>query len=367
MTAATTEFVRTSVKNRIGFIALDRPKALNSLSLDMVRAITAALLQWQDDVEVRAIVIHSTSERAFCAGGDIRFFHDAGTRTPQGGSALLEDFFTEEYALNHLIHFYPKPYIALMDGVVMGGGMGVAQGGEGNRMRVVTERTKMAMPEVNIGLFPDVGGGYFLSRVPGAVGTYLGVTGETIGAADAIYAGLADVFVPGAQLPALLELLGTTDAADVRDAVRQFAAPFAGQAVPEDSPLAIERTCIDQHFAHDSVRAIEASLAGDDSEFAAKTLAIMEKRSPLMMCVTFAQLRRGAKLGVADCLRLERTMVRRCFEHGEVLEGVRSLVIDKDNAPRWNPASLEAVTTEMVEGFFAPAWPMHAHPLRHLA
>ena len=140
------EFIQTEVRNRIAHIILDRPKALNSLSLDMIRTITEALLAWREDDKVQAVVIRSTSERALCAGGDIRFFYDNGTKTPQGGSALLEDFFTEEYALNHLIHFYPKPYIALMDGIVMGGGMGVAQGGEDNRMRIVTERTKMAMP-----------------------------------------------------------------------------------------------------------------------------------------------------------------------------------------------------------------------------
>lgn len=361
------EFIQTEVRNHIAHIILDRPKALNSLSLDMIRTITEALLAWKEDESVRAVVIRSTSERALCAGGDIRFFYDNGTKTPQGGSALLEDFFTEEYALNHLIHFYPKPYIALMDGIVMGGGMGVAQGGEDNRMRIVTERTKMAMPEVNIGLFPDVGGGYFLSRTPGQIGTYLGVSGETIDAAGALYAGLADLFLPSEQLPVLLELLGMTTEADVRAAIRNFAAPFQERMNPAQSVLAQQRARIDRHFAHDDVKKIVASLADDDENpFAKKTLDVIAKRSPLMMCVTLAQLRRGAMLSVADCLRLERTMVRRCFEHGEVLEGVRALVVDKDNAPRWNPATLEEVDAAMVERFFQSAWPQHAHPLRQL-
>lgn len=362
-----TDFVQTSVQNKTGFITLDRPKALNSLSLDMIRTITAALLAWRDDDGIQAIVIRSSSEKAFCAGGDIRFFHDAGTKTPQGGSALLEDFFTEEYALNHLIHHYPKPYIALMDGIVMGGGMGVAQGGVTNRLRIVTERTKMAMPEVNIGLFPDVGGTYFLSRAPGQIGTYLGVTGETIGAADAIHAELADVFVPSAQLPALAEMLALHSTGDVRDAIRAFATPFQTQATPAESKLAAERAAIDRHFAHDDLKSIVASLATDTSAFAQKTLAVIEKRSPLMMCVTLSQLRRGRGMSVADCLRMERNMVRRCFENGEVLEGIRSVVIDKDNAPKWHPSSLDEVTPDMVTRFFDPAWPAYAHPLRDLA
>ena len=360
------EHVQTQVRNRIAHIILDRPKALNSLSLDMIRAITKALLAWRDDAGVHAVIIRSTSERALCAGGDIRFFYDVGTKTPKGGSALLEDFFTEEYALNHLIHFYPKPYIALMDGIVMGGGMGVAQGGEANRTRIVTERTKMAMPEVNIGLFPDVGGGYFLSRTPGQIGAYLGVTGETIGAADALHAGLADVFLPSDHLPALLELLATTAESDVPGAIRRFAAPFQGKVNPEQSALAMQRGLIDRHFAYDDVTQIVASLKRDDDPFAHKTLEVIGKRSPLMMCVTLAQLRRGANMSIVDCLRLERTMVRHCFEHGEVLEGVRALVVDKDNTPQWNPATLAEVDSALVERFFETVWPEHAHPLRRL-
>lgn len=360
------EYLQIAVKNNIGFLTLNRPKALNSLSLDMIRTLTATLLAWRTDANVRAVVIHSSSERAFCAGGDIRFFYDAGTKTPQGGSALLEDFFTEEYALNHLIHHYPKPYIAIMDGIVMGGGMGIAQAGATNRMRIVTERTKMAMPEVNIGLFPDVGGSFFLSRTPGQIGAYLGVTGEIIGAADALYCGLADVFIPSDRLPALLDTITSTVDADVRNTIRVFAAPFQENVSSQASVLAAQRALIDRHFVHDAVPAIAASLERDADPFAQKTLAVMHKRSPLMMCVTLEQLRRGAYMSVADCLRMERTMVRRCFEHGEVLEGVRAVVIDKDNAPKWNPPQLADVTTEMITAFFKPAWPAYAHPLHEL-
>ncbi len=358
------EHVHVRVANGTGILTLDRPKALNSLSLDMVRALAAALLAWRSDPAIDAVFLTSSSEKALCAGGDIRFFHQLGQLTPQGGSALLEDFFTEEYALNHLIHFYPKPYIALMDGVVMGGGMGIAQGGPDCGLRIVTERTKMAMPEVNIGMFPDVGGSHFLAHAPGRLGWYLGLTGATIGAADALYVGLADVFVPSAQLEALRALVAATPGAGLAAAIRAFAAPFAAQAGA--SELQAQRERIDMHFGAASVDGIMASLGGDADPLAQKALALMRQRSPLMMCVTHEMLARGASLGVADCLRMERSLVRRTFEHGEILEGVRALVIDKDNAPVWNPPVLEQVTPGMVERFFEPVWPTHAHPLRDL-
>ncbi|MGL4575624.1 MAG: 3-hydroxyisobutyryl-CoA hydrolase, partial [Burkholderiaceae bacterium] len=194
-----TEHLHTAAQYGLGVITLNRASALNSLSLPMVRALRAALDAWRHDEAVHAVLICSSSERAFCAGGDIRFFYEAARGTAMQGAALLEDFFTEEYALNYVIATYPKPYIALMNGVIMGGGMGIAETG---RFRVVTDNTKMAMPEVNIGLFPDVGGTYFLSRAPGEIGTYLGLTGEIIGAADALYCGMADAYLPYSEFEA---------------------------------------------------------------------------------------------------------------------------------------------------------------------
>ncbi|HEY8023732.1 MAG TPA: enoyl-CoA hydratase/isomerase family protein [Burkholderiaceae bacterium] len=359
------EHIKSEVIGRTGVLTLDRPKALNSLSLAMIRSLTQILMAWRDNALIDAVMIKSSSAKAFCAGGDIRFFYDAGRATPAGGSALLEDFFTEEYALNHLIHHYPKPYVALMDGVVMGGGMGIAQSSRANQLRIVTERTKMAMPEVNIGLFPDVGGSYFLPRAPGKIGMYLGITGETINAADALHAGLADVYLPSSRLPDLLQVVASTH--DLRGAIRNFAAPFQSELQALPGTLAAHRTFIDKHFSHDSVAGIMASLKGDTDPFAIKTAGILAKRSPLMMCVTFELLKCGAELEVADCLRLERNLVRRCFEGAEILEGVRALVIDKDNAPNWKPSNIEDVTAEMVARFFEPAWPSYAHPLRFLA
>jgi enoyl-CoA hydratase/carnithine racemase len=357
-----TDFVKTAIVNRTGVITLDRPRTLNSLSLDMIRALTDALLAWRGDPAVDAVVLRSSTDKALCAGGDIRYFYDVGTLPTTGGSASLEDFFTEEYRLNHLIHFYPKLYVALMDGVVMGGGLGISEAGPDTGLRVVTDGTKLAMPEVNIGLFPDVGGSYFLARAPGKLGNYLGLTGLTVRAADALYAGLADTFVPQAQMPALLQLIEATPGAGLRQAITEFAAPYA--AGP--GTLQAQRASIDRHFGAPTVEAIMASLAGDDSVFAQKALAAMQKRSPLLMCVTLELLKRGATLGLADCLRLERILVRRNFEHGEVLEGIRALVIDKDNAPKWNPATLAEVSDEMVAQFFRSPWPERAHPLRDL-
>jgi enoyl-CoA hydratase/carnithine racemase len=357
-----TDFVQTTILNRTGLITLDRPRTLNSLSLEMIRALTDVLLAWRDDPAIDAVVLRSSTDKALCAGGDIRYFYEVGTQPTTGGSASLEDFFTEEYRLNHLIHFYPKLYVALMDGVVMGGGLGISEAGPGTGLRVVTDGTKMAMPEVNIGLFPDVGGSYFLARAPGKLGNYLGLTGLTVRAADALYAGLADTFVPQAQMPALLQLIEATPGAALRATITEFAAPFSAGA----STLATERASIDRHFGAPTVEAIMESLASDEGAFAQKALAAMRKRSPLLLRVTLELLKRGATMDLADCLRLERILVRRNFEHGEVLEGIRALAIDKDNEPKWNPPTLAEVTDEMVAQFFTSPWPERAHPLRDL-
>jgi enoyl-CoA hydratase/carnithine racemase len=359
-------WVLAEVHRDVGVITLNRPQALNALSLGMIRDITSALLAWRDDANVAAVVLRGATREgkgvAFCAGGDIRFFHQAAL----SGDPALEDFFTEEYTLNHLIHGYPKPVVALMDGIVMGGGMGLSVGAA---LRVVTERTKMAMPETRIGLFPDVGGGYFLSRCPGRIGEYLALTGRAMGAGDAMLLGLADVFVPSANLPALVETLcdqPMESAAHVRAAV----AAAAGEA-PQAS-LTAHRAAIDAHFGPPDLSGIVQSLRNDTSEWAAQTLADLLERSPLMMAVTLEQLRRARSMGLADDLRMERVLVHHCFHlrsgaASETVEGIRALAVDKDHAPRWNPARIDDVSAEMVAAFFDSPWPAHAHPLRMLA
>ena len=310
------------VHSGVATVTLNRPQALNALTLDMLVALRDWLDAWEKADGIRMVVLRGAGPKAFCAGGDIRALHG---EIASGGSRHPE-FFSIEYALDHRIHTYPKAIVAVMDGIVMGGGMGISQGA---RVRLVGDRTRMAMPETAIGLFPDVGGSYFLSRVPGKLGIYLGLVGPTIGAADAIYCGLADVYV------------GTNEA------------PVA--------ELEALRPAIDRHFAQPTIEAIVASLRGEERaeyrEWAVKTVEALSKRSPTLLAVTLEQLKRGAKLSAADCFRMELNMIHHCFEHGDMMEGIRALLAKE--APRWKPAG-------PVEPFFAPRWKDAEHPLASL-
>ena len=314
------------VRAGVATVTLNRPAALNALTLGMLEGLTEWLEAWASDDRVRVVVLRGAGEKAFCAGGDIRALHE---RFKAGHDML--PFFVIEYALDHRIHTYPKPVVALMDGIVMGGGMGLAQGAS---LRLVGERTKMAMPETAIGLFPDVGGSYFLARLPGSLGRYLGLVGPTLRAADALYCGLADEYIGTAPLA-----LGELEAA---------------------------RPAIERHFGHDSVAAITASLAADDSDWSRRTLEALGKRSPTMLAVTLEQLARGAKLGLADAFRMELGLIQSSFDHGDFIEGIRALIVEKDNAPRWNPPTLAQVDKAAVERFFRSRWSPGAHPLAHL-
>jgi enoyl-CoA hydratase len=325
-----------------------------------------ALLDWRDDPHVHAVAIRGTNKEgpfgAFCAGGDIRFFHQAALT----GDPQLEDFFTQEYALNHLIHTFPKPYVAFMDGIVMGGGMGISQGA---RLRLVTERTKMAMPETNIGLFPDVGGGYFLSRCPGQWGEYLALTGQVISGVQAVACGLADVCVAADQLDAWW---GRLASCKTPTEVDQFLASLSIAAdACQQSDLANLDAEISDIFSQSSVPQIIEALEASSSELARHTAAQLRQRSPLMLHVTLMQIRRARHMSLADDLRMERDMVRHCFHlrtpaRSETVEGIRALAIDKDHQPRWSPSRIEEVSEEDVAAFFESPWPTFAHPLRHL-
>jgi enoyl-CoA hydratase/carnithine racemase len=349
----------------LGILTLNRPQALNALSLEMIRLLSAQLLAWRDDAEVGAVVLRGTNREgkapAFCAGGDIRFFHQAAL----AGNPEIEAFFTEEYALNHLVHTYGKPTFVLMDGITMGGGMGLAQGAS---MRVATERSKLAMPETNIGLFPDVGGGWFLGCLPGHLGEFLGLSGLTLGAADALAVDWADLFVPAARLDDFVQALADATHSDGVGAL-SAANAFAGEAGP--APLAPQREFIDRVFGLPTVPAILAALTAEGGEFASTVAGALAKLSPLMMAVTLEQIRRARSMTLAAELRMERDMVHHCFhlrpaDTNETLEGIRALAVDKDHAPRWTPARAADVDPAEVAAFFASPWAAEAHPLRDL-
>ena len=384
-------FVLLEERGNAGLITLNRPKALNALSLPMIRAITAALLKWRDQANIELVAIRGMGKQpegtatagassqfapfgSFCAGGDIRFFHQAAL----AGDPALEDFFTEEYSLNHLIHTYPKPYIAFMDGICMGGGMGISGHLAKNSIRIVTERTKMAMPETMIGLFPDVGGGYFLSRCANSlsgVGEYLALTGRMQYASEAISLGLADVQANSAQLLSLWDSLGAGAATDHATLLAQLTTNSIALCAQDTPATALNLLKINVTFGQGTVTDIMARLMADNSDWAQQTATALRKRSPLMLHVTLELIRRARTMNLADDLRLERDLVRHCFhtKHlsrsraaSETVEGIRALAVDKDHSPKWNPARIEDVTPEMVAPFFESPWPVAAHPLTTL-
>ena len=371
-TAEPAEHVRVERQGHAGLITLNRPKALNAMSLGMVRALKTALEDFAQDSGIQVVAIRGSNKLGkpgsaeslfggFCAGGDIRYFHQAAL----AGDNSLDDFFTEEYRLNHLIHLYPKPFVAFMDGVVMGGGMGISQGAS---LRLVTEHTRMAMPETIIGLFPDVGGGYFLSRCPGHIGEYLALTGEVIAAQQALQYGLADVQIEAAQQAALWAALGEQTFAN-RAQVEEW---LALQAGPQNTELIKPDAHIDGFFSLLRVKHIVDALEkAKDDRWAQKTAAILRKRSPLMLHVTLKQIRRARQMSLADDLRMERDMVHHCFYDrpgmaSETVEGIRALAVDKDYAPNWNPARIEDVKPGMADAFFVSPWAAQLHPLRDL-
>lgn len=349
------------VRNGVAHVTLNRPSALNALTHGMLAKLTARLAEWATDERVKLVVLRGAGGKAFCAGGDVRALYEAF----HAGRKDILDFFIVEYALDHRIHTYPKPVVAVMDGIVMGGGMGLAQGAA---LRIVGERTKMAMPETAIGLFPDVGGGYFLPRTPGRLGTYLGLVGPTIRAADALYAGLADAYFPPASIEKLdSELEAIVRATDPRAALRDLARRL-GAEPPEPPHLKPIREAIDAHFGHRDVGSIVNSLrtlshAPDWSE---KTLQALEKKSPTALAVTREQLSRGKTMSLGDVFRMELGLIQASFEHGDFIEGIRALLVDKDNAPRWNPPRIPELDPAAIDAFFAPRWSAAAHPLAHL-
>lgn len=324
-------------RGRALWLTLNRPAALNSLTQSMCNTIQAALYDSIGDPEVALVVVEGAGERAFCAGGDVVAMHAAG----RAGAEGWQGFFHDEYRMNQTIARYPDPYIAILDGVTMGGGVGLSIHGQ---YRVATERTVFAMPETGIGLIPDVGGTHALPRLPGEIGTWLALTGARLKAADCLYAGIATHFVPAERLPLLRELLASGD-----EPVDALLATL--HADPGDPPLAMVRDAIDFHFAHDSVEAIQTSLAtGDD--WALSMHATIAKMSPTSLRLTLRALREGAGAEIEDALRTEYRVVSHIQQGHDFYEGVRAVLLDKDKAPKWQPATLAEVDDAMLDPYF---------------
>jgi enoyl-CoA hydratase len=329
-----------------GLVTLNRPQALNAVTLGMVRALTRRLLEWQDDPRVTQVIVTAAGGRAFSAGGDIRALYEAGVH---GRHADMLTFYREEYTLNTLIKNYPKPYIALIDGICMGGGVGISIHGS---HRVAGDRYLFAMPEVGIGFFPDVGATWFLPRLPGLVGTYCALTGDRLGPADGVDATIATHRISSSRFAQLTDALCTPVQVD------ETLAAFA--EAPDEAKLAPRRAAIGRLFHGDRVEVIlaaldaEAASGGPDAEFARTAAATIRTKSPTSHKIALEQMRLGSKLPFETCMQFEFRIVSRIVHGHDFYEGVRAVIVDKDNAPRWRPASLAEVSDAAVANHFEP-------------
>ncbi|MBM3650814.1 MAG: enoyl-CoA hydratase/isomerase family protein [Alphaproteobacteria bacterium] len=338
------------VKDGLGVITLNRPKALNALTHGMILELERVIPGWEKDPAIKAVVLRGAGDRAFCAGGDVIGLYREMTDNP--GGTLRRDFFRDEYIVNRRIYRYAKPWISLIDGIDMGGGVGLSAHGSHS---VASEKFLFAMPETTIGLFPDVGGGYFLTRLAGALGTYLALTSHRLKAADALWAGIVDAHVPSVRMGELLEALGAADLSGPQ-ADRKVDAVIARFATDPGPPgLPAMMADIDRCFSAESVGEIVARLRKQPGDWAQKQLAALLKLSPLSMAITLEQLKRCANRSFEDAMTIEYRMAQHCMrpDH-DFFEGVRALLVDKDQKPRWNPPAIEGVTRQMVDAHFEP-------------
>ncbi len=340
-----TPYLRFERSGPLGIVVLDRQEALNALDHAMVRTLSAQLAAWKDDPQVAAVVVRPVPGRAFCAGGDIR---EIVHRLRCEGVDAAWRFFHDEYRLNWRIKHYPKPYIAVMNGITMGGGVGISIHGS---HRIVTENTVFAMPETGIGFFPDVGGSYFLPRLPGEIGMFLGLTGHRLRAPDCLYLGLATHHLPAAKWPLVEETLAALPADALARRLDQVLLEFC--ELPGAAPIEPLRGVIDACFAQPELSEVFDALAAEKTGFGAEQLKLLGEKSPLSLHVTFRQLRRGRSLDFDRCMQLEYRIVRRFLECGEFAEGVRAAVLDRDRRPRWSFSDVRSVPPEVVEAFFA--------------
>lgn len=338
--------VLLEVKNKVGLITLNRPKALNALNLNMIRKIYPVLQKWKADPGVNLVVIKGTGGRAFCAGGDVRAVAEAG----QKGDDLTKMFFKEEYALNYAIGTLKTPYVALINGITMGGGVGLSVHGH---FRVATEKTLFAMPETAIGLFPDVGGGYALSRMKGKLGIFLALTGHRLKGYDVKHAGVATHFVTSEKLGDLESSLLSLPDPDIH-MVAKLLDDYDKECSDENEEFSLEKfthqinSCFDKPTMEDIISALEE----DGTEWALQQIEVLNKMSPTSMKITLRQLQEGSKLNLAECLKMEYRLSQRFMEGNDFYEGIRAVLVDKDNSPKWNPSSLADVSKEKEDCYF---------------
>ncbi|KUO54547.1 MAG: enoyl-CoA hydratase [Sphingomonadales bacterium BRH_c3] len=336
-----TDEVLSSTEGAAGRLSLNRPKALHALTLEMCHAMSAALMQWASDDAVKAIIVDHADGRGFCAGGDIAFLRNSALND---GGVSGRKFFHDEYQLNHQLFTYAKPVVAFVDGVTMGGGVGISQPA---KYRVATENTRLAMPETGIGLFPDVGGGWYLSRLQGRLGQFLALTGARLDGAECLWAGLATHYLPSERLEeAKARIAAGHEPGGVLSAL---------SASPPEARIENNYSAIRKHFASDRYEDILASLEADSSEWAAKELATLSTKSPQTCKVALRQLAESAKLtDFADNMRMEYRIASRVLVRPDFAEGVRAVITDKTNDPKWDPATPEGVTEDLLDSIFAP-------------
>ncbi|MEM7774376.1 MAG: enoyl-CoA hydratase/isomerase family protein [Pseudomonadota bacterium] len=343
MSADAGKDIHIRIDGRAGRMTLDRPHALNALTYQQVKSISAALHAWRTEPSVELVILDGAGDRALCAGGDVRALYDQRETDP----GLAARFWADEYRLNTMIANYPKPYVALMDGIVMGGGIGLSAHGS---HRIVTERSRLAMPETTIGLIPDVGGTWLLSRAPGRMGEYLSLTGVTFGASDALYVGFADTHVVSDSLPTLVNKLVQPHGDPVSAAIAEHA------SAPEAAKHATRQTDVDRLFAEPDVETILDGLASEhEVPWAAEVADLLRTKSPLSLKLTLHAIRSARRMSsLAEALVEEYRLTTRLFQHGEFLEGVRALLVDKDKSPKWPSGDLSAISAEQVAAFFEP-------------
>ncbi|MBT0587202.1 enoyl-CoA hydratase/isomerase family protein [Alteromonas oceanisediminis] len=359
----------------IGRIQLNKPKALNAIDLSMVKRIDAQLIEWQSDPNIVCVILDSSGDKAFCAGGDVVSMYKAMQAEPGRTPKFVEEFFTFEYQLDYRIHTYNKPIVVWGKGIIMGGGLGLFNGAS---HRVVTADTRIAMPEITIGLYPDVGGSWFLNRMPGHCGLFLGLTGASINATDALYAELADFYVGNYAVSSAIEALrsqpwpvdrktrnSARDAHMLVNDVLKTLSDVSRSGMPEGQ-LEAHRDSIDAACATGSISDIVSAIVdldATDDKWLQRAQKGLASGSPITAHIVYEQLRRGGDKTLADCFRMELDLSCRCGEFGEFAEGVRALLIDKDHQPQWRYASVEDVPASTIEWFFNSPWEMHEHPL----